>query len=106
MVLGRGLVDADGARHAMTGLLALETSFAARRRQLGYRHLRTATESFLGDAGARFRGHEFHYASVIDEGPGERLFDCTDSRGDTLAPAGLVAQNTAGSFIHLIDCAP
>jgi hypothetical protein len=43
---------------------------------------------------------------VIDEGPGERLFDCTDSRGDTLAPAGLVAQNTAGSFIHLIDCAP
>jgi cobyrinic acid a,c-diamide synthase len=106
MVLGRGLVDSDGVRHAMTGLLALETSFAVRRRHLGYRCLRTATASFLGDAGVRFRGHEFHYASVIDEGPGKRLFDCTDSRGDALAPAGLVAQNTAGSFIHLIDCAP
>ena len=106
MVLGRGLVDGDGARHAMTGLLPLETSFTQRRRQLGYRRLRTKTASFWGDPGARFTGHEFHYASIVSEGPGERLFDCADSRGDVLLPAGLVAQNTAGSFIHLLDCAP
>ncbi len=106
MVLGRGLVDSDGARHALCGLLPLETSFAQRRRQLGYRRLRIKTPSFLGDPGARFTGHEFHYASVVSEGPGERLFDCADSRGDALPPAGLIAGNTAGSFIHLIDCAP
>ena len=35
MVLGRGLVDAEGTRHAMAGLLALETSFAAPRLHLG-----------------------------------------------------------------------
>ncbi len=37
MVLGEGLIDADGGRHAMAGLLPLETSFAERRLHLGYR---------------------------------------------------------------------
>ena len=106
MVLGRGLVDRDGVRHAMTGLLALETSFFQRRRHLGYRRLRTRTASLLGGPGAQFTGHEFHYASTLSEGPGDPLFDCTDSRGKALPAAGLVAQNTAGSFVHLIDCAP
>ena len=38
MVLGRGLTDADGRRHAMAGLLPLETSFQERRLALGYRY--------------------------------------------------------------------
>ena len=29
MTLGRGLIDAEGERHAMAGLLPVETSFAA-----------------------------------------------------------------------------
>ncbi len=37
MVLGEGLEDASGARHAMAGLLKLETSFARRKLHLGYR---------------------------------------------------------------------
>ena len=37
MVLGDGLIDANGERHAMLGLLRLETSFAARKLHLGYR---------------------------------------------------------------------
>ncbi len=42
MVLGRGLVDAAGTRHAMAGLLPLETSFAERKLHLGYRAARLA----------------------------------------------------------------
>src|SRR5262249_46659189 len=37
MVLGEGLEDAAGARHAMTGLLGHATSFAKRKLHLGYR---------------------------------------------------------------------
>ncbi|MFY1004878.1 hypothetical protein ACNF5F_25965, partial [Escherichia coli] len=37
MALGAGLVDADGKRHQMLGLLGLETSYAKRRMHLGYR---------------------------------------------------------------------
>ena len=37
MVLGKGLVDKDGVRHEMAGLLDVETSFARRKLHLGYR---------------------------------------------------------------------
>jgi cobyrinic acid a,c-diamide synthase len=60
MVLGQGLVDAAGQRHAMAALLPLETSFAERRRALGYRQAALAATCPLGEAGTSFRGHEFH----------------------------------------------
>jgi cobyrinic acid a,c-diamide synthase len=103
MMLGEGLVDGDGHRHAMAGLLPLETSFAAPRLHLGYRRATLAAGNFLGRAGRRFRGHEFHYAAVLKEGPGQPLFACADAQGNALGTTGLVAGNVAGSFVHLID---
>jgi cobyrinic acid a,c-diamide synthase len=103
MALGQGLVDAHGARHAMTGLLPLETSFAERRLHLGYRAARLAAPGPLGAAGARFRGHEFHYATISDETPAAKLFDVTDGDGAALAPAGARIGTVMGSFIHLVD---
>ncbi len=103
MVLGRGLIDADGTRHAMAGLLALETSFAKPKLHLGYRRAVTVDGGTLGKAGTAFRGHEFHYAEVIEEGPGEPLFHAAGAEAQDLGPAGLVDGNVAGSFIHLID---
>ncbi len=97
MVLGRGLVDAGGHRHAMAGLLALETSFAAPKRHLGYRLLRTDWPPLAG----AWAGHEFHYASTVAaEGP--PLFTAADAEGAALAPMGLRAGTVAGSFAHLI----
>ena len=103
MVLGRGLTDADGERHAMAGLLPLETSFAKRRLHLGYRRATLATAGRLGPVGTGFRGHEFHYASVVGEGPGQPLFAIADAAGHPIGTAGLVDGAVAGSFIHLID---
>jgi cobyrinic acid a,c-diamide synthase len=103
MVLGQGLVDASGERHAMAGLLPLETSFAERRRELGYRHARLAAAGPLGALGAAFRGHEFHYATIVDEGQGTPLFAATDADGATLGAAGRVRGRVMGSFMHLVD---
>lgn len=105
MVLGNGLIDAHGTRHVMAGLLPVTTSFAERRLHLGYRRLDSLCPSPLGGAGSRFTGHEFHYATIHEEGPGDALFAVRDSRNDPLSPAGRVAGNVAGSFIHLIDSA-
>ena len=102
MVLGRGLVDADGTRHAMAGLLPLETSFADRALHLGYRRATLAAAGPLGAAGHVFRGHEFHYARIIREDPGPPLFTCADARGNDLGGAGRVSGSVQGSFIHLI----
>jgi len=103
MVLGAGLTDADGRRHEMTGLLPLETSFAERRLQLGYRQAQLTGDCAIGAAGSAFRGHEFHYAVVRREGEGEPLFACRDSQGRGLAPQGRRRGAVCGSFVHLID---
>jgi cobyrinic acid a,c-diamide synthase len=106
MVLGRGLTDADGVRHAMAGLLPLETSFAERKLHLGYRAVTATGDSPLGAKGLCYTGHEFHYATVVEEGPAEPLFTVADARGTDLGHAGLSVGRVTGSFIHLIDRAP
>jgi len=106
MVLGAGLVDEEGARHAMTGLLPLETSFRERRLHLGYRRVALEAEGILGTKGAAYRGHEFHYATIIDEGAGAPLFDARDGTGVPLGLMGRVRGRVMGSFVHLIDRAP
>ena len=103
MVLGQGLVDAAGRRHEMAGLLPVETSFATRKLHLGYRSVATAAETVLGPKGTLFKGHEFHYASILSEGNGSSLFIASNARGDDLGPAGLSIGSVAASFIHLID---
>jgi cobyrinic acid a,c-diamide synthase len=103
MVLGQGLVDAAGQRHAMAGLLPLETSFAERRRALGYRQAELAATGPLGAAGTGFRGHEFHYATIVSEGAGAPLFTVADADGGALGAAGRIQGGVMGSFLHLVD---
>jgi cobyrinic acid a,c-diamide synthase len=103
MVLGEALTDADGRAHRMAGVLPLATSFAERRLHLGYRSLMLLQDGPFGRAGARFRGHEFHYATTISASTDGALFAVTDSWGIDLERAGLRRGSVAGSFIHLID---
>jgi cobyrinic acid a,c-diamide synthase len=105
MVLGRALIDRAGEAHRMAGLLPVTTSFAEPRRHLGYRRLKLLASSPLGQAGATFRGHEFHYASLVDavEGEAAALFEATDARLQPLGPLGACQGAVAGSFMHLID---
>lgn len=98
MVLGEGIIDADGKRHAMTGLLNLETSFHDRKLHLGYRDLETQDFVF----GNNLKAHEFHYTCAIKE-DGVPLFQATDALGTDLGNAGLRDQNVMGSYMHIID---
>lgn len=101
MALGAGLVDAQGQRHAMAGLLGLETSFDARRLHLGYRvaHLHTALPGH--PPGATLRGHEFHYATILAQ-PDAPLARVTDAEGGEVAETGSIRGRVSGSFFHLI----
>ena len=100
MALGEGLVDADGRRHAMLGFLPVETSFARRARHLGYRRL----EPLPGAPWTmELTAHEFHYATIVREGPGEALFAARDALGADLGHYGRRAGKVAGSWCHVID---
>ena len=103
MTLGEGLIDAEGRRHAMAGLLPVVTSFAERKLHLGYRQATLLADSPVGLAGRAFRGHEFHYATVVSEGPGESLFAVEDAACRNLGRQGRRQGSVFGSFLHLID---
>jgi cobyrinic acid a,c-diamide synthase len=103
MVLGNGLIDADGCRHVMAGLLPLETSFAQRRLHLGYRTMQLRADSPFGPAGVHLRGHEFHFASIVHEAGAEPFALVFDCRGTALGHVGLRRGRVMGSFLHVID---
>lgn len=103
MVLGEGLIDAQRDRYPMAGLLPVETSFADRRLHLGYRTAVLTADGPLGSAGTAFRGHEFHYATIVHEAPEAPLFHCLDASGGALGTTGARVGRVQGSFVHLID---
>ena len=102
MVLGEGLVDGGGERHEMLGLLGHATSFAKRKMNLGYRQARLVAGSALGPAGARVRGHEFHYAQTIEPGADEPLAEIADGQGNPLGASGGRRGHVSGTFFHAI----
>lgn len=98
MVMGDGLIDADGTRHEMAGLLRLETSFAQRKLHLGYRTVTGTQGPFAG----HWAAHEFHYATTI-KAEGDALFTAQDAEGTDLPAMGLRLGRAYGSFAHVID---
>ncbi|AYD03040.1 cobyrinate a,c-diamide synthase [Neorhizobium sp. NCHU2750] len=102
MVLGEALEDADGVTHAMTGLLSHSTSFAKRKMNLGYRQASLLDACAIGTAGEMIRGHEFHYARVIDAGSDQPLAMIADGRGVEIGPSGAKRGHVSGTFFHAI----
>lgn len=101
MVLGRSLVDADGVRHPMAGLLGLATSYETRRMHLGYRLARLEAPMAGLAAGTALRGHEFHYSTILDQ-PDEPLASVCDADGARVPETGSRRGRVTGTFFHLI----
>jgi cobyrinic acid a,c-diamide synthase len=100
MTLGEGLIDADDNHHRMLGLLPVETSFAERKRNLGYRNVNVLSD-FLGRA--NYTAHEFHYSTEVKNESKTALFSATDALGRDLGAFGARVGNVAGSYLHIID---
>ena len=105
MVLGEGLEDASGKRHAMLGLLGHATSFAQRKLHLGYRTARLLADSPVGNAAGVLRGHEFHYARLIEPGNDAPLVELADAQDAPLGKAGGRRGRVSGTFFHVIATA-
>lgn len=100
MMLGESLVDGEGDEHRMLGFLPVSTSFAVRKLHLGYRNL-LPLKGLPWDGA--LKGHEFHYASIIDQSDSGHLFAATNSMGEALLDMGHVRGNVCGSFAHVIS---
>jgi cobyrinic acid a,c-diamide synthase len=102
MVLGQAIIDAQGERHEMAGLLGVVTSFAKRKLTLGYRQVELLTDCALGKVGTLLRGHEFHYATIAEKGDDTAVFVLNDAYGATPALSGAMRGPVSGSFFHVI----
>lgn len=106
MAMGEAIVDKDGQRHRMAGLLGLVTSFEKRRMHLGYRLARLRQAIPGHPAGSAPRGHEFHYSTILDQ-PDAPLAEVTDATGATMPETGSYRLQpggglSTGTFFHLI----
>ena len=101
MAMGAGLVDAEGQRHQMAGLLGLVTSYAVRRMHLGYRRAILSAAAAGLPAGARLVGHEFHYSTVTEQ-PDQGLALVSDAAGAVVPETGSRRNLATGSYFHLI----
>lgn len=101
MALGEALIDKEGNRHQMAGLLGLVTSYEKRKFHLGYRraHLQAAMPGF--DTGRYLRGHEFHYSTILEE-PDAPLAHVMDADGNPVPETGSIKGHVTGTFFHLI----
>ncbi|SHJ72734.1 cobyrinic acid a,c-diamide synthase [Shimia gijangensis] len=101
MALGEVLIDKDGTRHQMAGLLGLVTSYEKRKFHLGYRQASLMAPMPGFGRGARLRGHEFHYSTILEE-PDAPLAQVGDADGNPVPETGSIRVNTTGTFFHLI----
>jgi cobyrinic acid a,c-diamide synthase len=102
MVLGETLTDAGGHEWPMANLLSVKTSFAKRKMTLGYRDATLLDDTPLGKKGAHLRGHEFHYATIIDQGADLHFATVIDAYGSDPKPSGSRRGYVTGSFFHAI----
>ncbi|MEM7158161.1 MAG: cobyrinate a,c-diamide synthase [Myxococcota bacterium] len=104
MVLGEALIDANGERHPMLGLLGLVTSYAKRKLHLGYR-VASLEEPPLALPGAGvLRGHEFRYSRVVETRDAP-LAHVSDANGTPVAETGSRRGSVSGSFFHAVSTA-
>lgn len=101
MALGEALIDKEGARHRMAGLLGLVTSYEKRKFHLGYRLARLNAPMPGFAAGAALRGHEFHYSTILEE-PDAPLAEVRDAEGAPVPETGSRRGHVTGTFFHLI----
>ena len=106
MAMGEAIIDKDGTRHPMAGLLGLVTSYEKRKMHLGYRSA-ALTQPIPGHAkDSTLRGHEFHYSTILSQ-PDAPLAEVIDANGDPVPETGSTRLQpggglSTGTFFHLI----
>ena len=105
MVLTQALIDRDGRRWPMAGLIPGAARMTDNLAALGYRHATALRPNLLTDDGNGLRGHEFRYSTWVHEEPIAADRAAWQMRGTrTDAPvdtAGYADANLLASYLHI-----
>jgi cobyrinic acid a,c-diamide synthase len=100
MYISQGIIDFEGNKHAMVGLVPGWAVMQKKRARMGYAVAEVLQDSILAQRGKRLRGHLFHWSML--PGPIERvayriLEPEEQLEGFVLGPKS----NILGSYLHL-----
>lgn len=105
MVLTQGLIDRDGRRWPMAGLIPGVVRMTDRLAALGYRHAEALRPNLLTDDGDALRGHEFRYSTWVPDEPiaaDRMVWQMRGTRNDAPAEAaGFADGNLLASYLHI-----
>ncbi|GFO58562.1 cobyrinate a,c-diamide synthase [Geomonas silvestris] len=94
-------VEVGGIHHPFVGIFPVATRMLPRHKALGYREVELASETPLGPAGTRARGHEFHYSEMEPMPPTVERVYRVSRKGELLGLEGFRFRNCLASYIHL-----
>jgi cobyrinic acid a,c-diamide synthase len=99
MALGRSLVDAEGCRHTMAGIVPLDSTLTGQRLTIGYREAAAARPSLLLEPGETVKVHEFHWSRLETEPSTADAAYRVDGRQPS--HEGFASGNTLASYLHV-----
>jgi cobyrinic acid a,c-diamide synthase len=103
MYLAEGIRTLDGVTHAMAALVPGVAVMCERMQALGYVEVETRAASILGEAGLKFRGHQFRY-STLETAAGERsvdsIYNVKPRWGGAPFAEGYRTGNVLASYVH------
>jgi cobyrinic acid a,c-diamide synthase len=103
--LSKGIELTDGSRHPFAGIIPSWTKMNRRFKSLGYTEVLLREDSVVGPAGARIRGHRFHYSELVQP-PSEsdgwgRAYELTNGKSGDVTLEGYKKNNVLASYVHL-----
>lgn len=93
MYLGESVELKDGSTHQMLGLFDYETSLKCMKLKLGYRSVEIANEEF--------KGHEFHYSTIIKDCSQKLKSTSKTARGTQIEMPIYRNKNCWSSYFHI-----
>jgi cobyrinic acid a,c-diamide synthase len=100
MYLTSGITDVNGRYFPMANVIPGRTVMHDRLQALGYVEVETETESVIGAAGTRFRGHQFRYSELKPDRDLRPVYRMTRHYDGQVFPEGYRLNNVLASYVH------
>jgi cobyrinic acid a,c-diamide synthase len=100
MYLSSGITTLEKQYFPMAGVIPAQTIMHERLQALGYVEVETETDSVIGPAGLRFRGHQFRYSDFKPLADLKAVYRMTRHYDRRVMPEGYSLKNVVASYIH------
>jgi cobyrinic acid a,c-diamide synthase len=100
MYLCSGITTVEKQYFPMAGVIPGHIVMHEKLQALGYVEVETETDSVIGSAGLRFRGHQFRYSVLTPQADLKPVYRMTRYYDRRVLPEGYCRKNVLASYVH------